>query len=96
MRKSSVLIGAVLATASLALAAPAMAGPAPTPGLSDAISTAAAAPGTLASSAPKSAISVQNADLNGARVGFTAAGGAHSKPATDGIITPSASYTPAS
>ena len=95
MRKSMMFVGAALATASLACSAPAMAAPAQTPGLSDAVSTAAAAPGELASSAPKTAISIQDADLNGARVGVGTAGGYHSKPATDGTITTSASYKPA-
>ena len=90
MRKASVFIGAAVVAASLALAAPAGASPAPTPGLANAVGTAAAAPGELASSAPKSAISVQDAD-HGARIGASL----HNKPATDGTTTPSAFYKPA-
>jgi hypothetical protein len=94
MRKASIFVGATLTAASLALAAPAMASPAPTVGLSDAISTAAGTPGALAISAPKSAISVQEAGKDGARVGGTTADGAYSQMATDGTVTASALYRP--
>ena len=73
MRKASLFVGAALTAASLALAAPAMASPAPTVGLSDAVSTAAGAPGALAISAPKSAISVHDGGKYGARVGASTA-----------------------
>ena len=95
MRKASLFVGAALTAASLALAAPAMASPAPTVGLSDAMSTAAGAPGALAISAPKTAISVQDSGKNGARVGVSTADGAYSQTATDGTITASAFYQPA-
>ena len=94
MRKASLLVGATLTAASLALAAPAMASPAPTVGLSDAVSTAAGAPGALAISAPKSAISVQDGGKYGARVGASTADGACSRVATDGTMTASALYRP--
>jgi hypothetical protein len=68
-----------------------MAAPAPTPGLSNSIATAAAAPGALASSSPESLISIQDAGLNGARVGVSTAGGFRSKLDTDGTITTPAS-----
>lgn len=94
MRTASAFIGAAVVAASLALAAPAGASPAPTPGLADAASTAAAAPGVVAISTPKSTVSVQDAD-HGARIGALTAGGYHSKPATDGTTTQSAFYKPA-
>ena len=94
MRTASAFIGAALAAAALALAAPAGATPAPTPGLSDAVSTAAGAPGSLAISAPKSTLSVQDAD-HGARIGTVTAGGFHTKAAIDGTATQSAFYKPA-
>jgi len=95
VRTSSAFIGAALMAASLALAAPAGASPAPTVGLSDAVSTAAGAPGALALTAPKNAISIQDPKLDGARVGADTADGFYSKPATDGTITASAFYKPA-
>ena len=98
MRRSSAFIGAAVAAASLALAAPAGATPAPTPGLSDAVSTASAnltTPGSLALKAPNSTVCVQDANLHGAGVGTDAADGFRSKPATDGTITSSAIYKPA-
>ena len=95
MRTSSAYIGAALMAASLALAAPAGATPAPTVGLSDAASTAAGAPGALALAAPKSAISIQDSNLDGARVGADTANGFYSRSATDGTITASAFYKPA-
>ena len=94
MRTASAFIGAAVAAAALALAAPAGATPAPTPGLSDAVSTAAGAPGSVAISAPKSTVSVQDAD-HGARIGNVTAGGFHSKPAIDGTTTQSAFFKPA-
>ena len=118
MRTASAFIGAAVAAAALALAAPAGATPAPTAGLSDAASTAAGAPGSVAISAPKTTVSVQDAD-HGARIGdhlakagwsdvmlierseltsgssWHAAGGFHTKPATDGTTTQSAFYKPA-
>ena len=92
--KALVFIG--LAAASLALAAPAAASPAPTVGLSDAVTTAAAGPGALALSGPKNSISIQDAGLGGARIGAVTANGRHSGPATDGTITQSAFYAPGS
>ena len=94
MKTASAFIGAAVVAASLALAAPAAASPAPTPGLSDAVSTAAAAPGVIASNAPKSTLSVQDAD-HGSRIGTVTAGGFYSKPAIDGTTTQSAFYKPA-
>lgn len=95
MKKSAVFLGAALAAASLALAGPAYATPATPAGILAANATAAAAPGHIGSSGPKSSLCVQDAGNTnfGARVGTATAAGSYSRVATDGIIRPSGPST---
>ena len=95
MKKSAVFLGGALAAASLALAGPAYATPDTPAGVLSANATAAAAPGHIGSSAPKSSICVQDSGNKnyGARVGTATAAGSYSRVATDGIIRPSGPST---
>jgi len=97
MRNAAPLVGAALVAAALALSAPASATPAITAGLSDAVATAAAAPGAIGPQGATGKLTVQDSGLKpeGARVGVSTVDGAYSKAATDGTITPSASFSPA-
>ncbi len=97
MKKATVFIGAALTAASLALAGPACASPGPAAGTVQAAATAAAAPGQLGSSAPKSTMSVQDASNknSGARIGASAAAGSYTRAAIDGTTRASAAFRPA-
>lgn len=95
MKKTAVFLGGALAAASLALAGPAYAAPATPAGTLAANATAAAAPGQLGSSGPKSSICVQDAGNKneGVRIGADAGAGSYSRVATDGVIRPSGPST---
>ncbi|MCB1266469.1 MAG: hypothetical protein KDB56_18175 [Mycobacterium sp.] len=95
MKKAAVFLGGALAAASLALAGPAYATPATPAGVLAANATAAAAPGQLSHSGPKSSLCVQDSGNKnyGARVGTATAAGSYSRVAMDGIIRPSGPST---
>ena len=94
MRTASAFIGAAVAAAALALAAPAGCNPGADGRTVRRRLHRRRSPGSVAISAPKTTVSVQDAD-HGARIGDVTAGGFHTKPATDGTTTQSAFYKPA-